>query len=148
MEVIELVGAGGILVVTLAIGVVAHELTHLVSLRALGIPCEIDFFPDRGEADGLGIGIFQTWATVVPHTFPSGVAPWELRCAAVAPVVLATPAILVFAGVLPDPVESQNVYLVAATIAWLGCALPSPQDFSLFWHATQVLEEYGNLADG
>lgn len=143
MGLIELAGAAGILFATLAVGIVAHEFTHVLALRILGVTCELNLPPARHDAGVFGIGISQAWAAVVPRTIPPGISPWGLRLAAIAPIILAAPPLLVLTGVFPDPIETGNVYLVAATVAWLGCALPSPQDFSLFWYAEQVLEELG-----
>jgi hypothetical protein len=52
---------------------------------------------------------------------------------------MATPLVLVLSGVLPDPARAGNQYLTAAMIGWLACAVPSPQDFSLFWYAERAL---------
>jgi hypothetical protein len=33
--------------------------------------------------------------------------------------------------------------LASVTVGWLACALPSPQDFSVFWHAERIVSEGG-----
>lgn len=145
MQGIELVGAGIIVLVTVAVGMIVHELTHAAVLHSLGVPYDLDWFPESDASGGLGAGLLTAWATVTPRRVPGDVPPWGLQLSAIAPLALALPFALVFAGVLPDPV-SNNVFVTAATVAWLGCALPSPQDFSLFWHATAVVNEYAELS--
>jgi hypothetical protein len=49
------------------------------------------------------------------------------------------PLVLVPLGVVPDPFETQNPYLLAATLGWTACAIPSPQDFSLVWYAERAV---------
>lgn len=140
MEVIDLLVGGGALLATLAVGTVAHEFSHAAVLRALGVPYDIDWHP--GSATGpFGVGVYRAWATVTPRSIPTDVPTAGLRIAAIAPLALATPFVLILVGVVPDPVEIGNVVLTAATVAWFACALPSPQDFSLFWHVEQVYDE-------
>ena len=134
--------AGGALFFALSLGVVAHEFSHAVVLRALGVPFEVAWLPDRGGRRSMTIGAFGRWASVTPRSLPPDLSPGGLRVAALAPFVLATPMVLILVGAIPDPIQMGNVPLVAATIAWFGCALPSPQDFSLFWHAEQAIEEH------
>lgn len=138
---IDLLGAAAVLVTTICVGTVAHELTHAMALRALGIPYDLTWLPGHESPGRLGAGISKTWATVTPMSIPTGVPPNGLRLAAVAPLVLATPLLLVLVGVLPDPVESGDLLLVAATVAWFGCALPSPQDFSMFWYPERAMDD-------
>jgi hypothetical protein len=57
------------------------------------------------------------------------------------PLVLAVPLPLVALGVLPDPFASGSPYEAAVALGRLACALPSPQDFSLLWHAERAIEE-------
>jgi hypothetical protein len=135
-----LAGAAGVLVGTLVVGVVAHELTHALVLRAFGVRYDIVWLPDHDAGERFGTGVFATWATVVPLSYPRDVPTWGLRLAAVAPLALATPFVLVPAGVVSDPVAAGGAVHTAAVVAWLACALPSPQDFSQFFHATQVLD--------
>lgn len=139
-RVVEVAGAGGVLVAALVVGTVAHELTHASALRALGVPYELEWLPAHESTGLVGAGLRGSWATVSPRSIPPGVPTWGLRIAAVAPFVLATPLLLVLLGVLPDPVRTGDPFLTAATVAWFACALPSPQDFSLFWHADQAIE--------
>jgi hypothetical protein len=79
---------------------------------------------------------------VTPREIPEELSPTWLRVAALAPLTLALPPLLVLAGVLPDPLRSGDVLLAAATVAWFGCALPSPQDFSLFWYPRRAVAEH------
>ncbi len=140
MQVVELAGAMGLVLATVAIGTVAHELSHAVGLRALGIAYDIEWLPEHDASGFSGVVAYSSLATVTPRGIPPGVSRWGLRLAAVAPFVLATPALLIVVGVLPDPVASGNAPLAAAAVAWLGCAIPSPQDFSLFWHVDRAVD--------
>jgi hypothetical protein len=137
---IEFIIIGGVLTTTIGIGMIAHEFTHALALHILGIPYEIEWFPGGARSGLLGLGIYGSWATVSPRRIPNGVSMWGFRCASIAPFLLATPFLLVLIGYLPDPVGSGDPYLITATIAWFGCALPSPQDFSVFWYADHLLE--------
>jgi hypothetical protein len=60
---------------------------------------------------------------------------------AIAPVVLTVPVIFMGLGILPSALAGGTILYLTTTLAWLGCALPSPQDFSLFWYAGEVLEQ-------
>lgn len=148
----EVLIAGGALLLSLPVGVVAHELTHALVLRWLGVPFDVEWLPDRDdrrEATSVaGATSFGRWASVTPRRLPRELPPWGLRLAAIAPLSMAIPMALVLLGVLPDPLRTGNTPLIAATIAWFGCAIPSPQDFSLFWYADRVLTEYGEEMDG
>lgn len=140
---VELTGAGVVLLVTLGVGTVAHELTHVLVLRTLGVAYDVEWRPQRQNEDVFGLDVHRALASVTPRAIPEDLPPWGLRLAAVAPFGLATPAVLILVGVLPDPIASGNAYLAAATVGWLGFALPSPQDFSLFWHAERAIEDFG-----
>lgn len=123
------------------IGTVAHELSHALVLRAIDVPHDIHWFPDKAEA-GLGGG-FGRWAAVVPRHLPTDLSPWALRLSALAPLALATPMALILVGALPDPLAAGSVPLYAATVGWIACAIPSPSDFSLVWYAEEVIEAGG-----
>ena len=138
----DLLLAGGALLLTLTAGIVVHELSHAIVLRALGVSFEVTWLPDRGGSDAMGASAFGRWASVTPQRLPADLAPWGLRVAALAPLALAAPMALILLGVLPDPIQTGNLPLVAATLAWFGCALPSPQDFSLVWHAEAAIAEH------
>lgn len=144
MEPIELVGAGAVLLVAVAAGTVAHELSHAVVLTAFRVPYRIEWLPAREEAGLLRAGISGGWASVTPRSIPSGLAPWRLRLAALAPLALASPFALVLAGVAPDPFATGAVHLQAATIGWLACAIPSPADFSICSRARRAIAEHGD----
>lgn len=137
---LELVGAAGVLLAALGVGTTAHELAHVAVLRALGVPSEVTVFPRRGAPAELDHGVSRPLATVTPRAAPGSVTAGKLRLAAIAPLALATPLVLVLLGVLPDPLASGDRFLAAATVGWFGCALPSPQDFSLFWHPERAFD--------
>lgn len=136
----ELVGAGVILFVAVVAGTVIHELTHAAVLRAFAVPYVIEWLPARTDVGPLRASVVGGWARVRPRRLPPTLSPWVLRVAALAPLVMAVPLVLVPLGVAPDPFETQNPYLIAATIGWTACAIPSHQDFSLVWHAERALE--------
>ena len=138
--IVELFWAGATLLLAFGIGTIAHELSHALALRALGIRCDFELFP-RGARMGFDIALGAV-ASVTPRGIGPDLAPWRLRVAALMPLTLAVPIPLVLAGVLPDPIAAGDPALTAATAAWLACAIPSPQDFSLVWHAEAAIERY------
>lgn len=137
MALYDVLLAGGVLVLMVGLGTIVHELSHALVLRRLDVPHDLRWLPDRGTA-GLVTG-YGRLAAVVPQHVPSGVSPWGLRTAALAPLALAIPMPLVLLGVLPDPFAAGNVPLSAAAVGWFACAIPSPTDFSLVWYAESVV---------
>lgn len=138
---LEVIGAGLVLIASVAVGTVAHELSHAFALRAFGIPYGIEWLPAKANAGLFKVGLSGRLATVTPETTERRLSPWNLRVAAIMPLVLAVPFALALVGVLPSPSPSGNTYLTAAMIGWLACALPSPQDFSLFWYAERAIDQ-------
>ena len=138
---IQLVGAGLVLAVTVVVGTITHEFSHAFALRVFGVRFEMSWLPERDRTGLLRASIAGDWAAVRPRALPHDFEPWRLRVAAMMPLVLAVPLPLVALGVLPDPFASGNPYEVAVALGWLACALPSPQDFSLLWHAERAIEE-------
>lgn len=138
MLLLELLAA--VLVVLLAVGTgtVVHELLHAAVLRLAGVDCDVRWL-QGGRTGRLGAGLFGTWASVRMTSIPSALEPWQLRIAALSPLLLAAPLVAIGAGVVPDPFALDNLYLELAVVGWLACALPSPQDFSVVWHAPQLL---------
>lgn len=128
----ELAVAGAVLVGTAALGVTAHELSHAIALRLAGVACKVEVLPD--SEGGFGTGVAGPLARVRPVRLPDDIAPWQLRTAAMMPLCLAAPFGLVLVGLVPDPFAVGSASLEMATVAWLGCSIPSPQDFSLLWH--------------
>jgi hypothetical protein len=125
---------------TVGIGTVVHELLHAALLCASGVDYELRWLHGRG-AGRLGAGVFGTWASVELRAVPADLPPWRLRAASLAPLLLATPLAVVAVGAVPDPFAGGPVVLQLAVVGWLACSLPSPQDFSMVWHAERVLEE-------
>lgn len=141
MEAMALVGAGLVLLLTVGVGIVAHELSHAVVLHLFGIRCEIDIGVERIGANQLNAAIFGNWATVTPRAISQETAS-ALRLSSVAPLVLATPFLAVLIGIVPDPLQADSLLPTACAIGWLACAIPSPQDFSVFWHAERAVAEH------
>ena len=142
METTALVGAGMVLLLTVCVGIVAHELSHAAVLYLLGIKCDIAIGPRQVETGQFSANVSGAWAAVTPRQISPGTSPWAMRLSSIAPLLLAVPFVTIGAGIAPDPFQAGNPFLVAATIGWLACAIPSPQDFSVFWHAKRVIAEH------
>ena len=139
MTPVTVLGAVLVLVATIGIGTVAHELSHALALRAFGVPYETEWLPSRDE--GLVLGRFVGRSPSVRlRNVPHNLSPWCLRIAALMPLLLAVPFALALLGVFPDLLQTGDAPLSAAAIGWLACALPSPADFSLFWYADRVID--------
>jgi hypothetical protein len=137
------------LLLTVGVGVVAHELTHAPALSLLGIQCDIDIGPERVGTSQFDAAISGTWAAVTPREIPPETPAWAMRLASVAPLVLAVPFVTVVTGVVPDPVQADSLLLGAWTVGWLACAIPSPRDFSMFWHPERaVARQKAGSTDG
>ena len=139
MTPITLILAGAVLLLTVGLGTVIHELLHAAVLRASGVDYELRWL-HGGRTGRLGAGLFGTWASVELRAVPADLSPWHLRAASLAPLLLATPFLAVAVGAAPDPFAVGSLPLQLAAVGWLACSLPSPQDFSLVWHAETVLE--------
>lgn len=140
MDVVDVGFAVGFLALLVAVGTIIHEFLHAIILRAFGIPYTIEWFT-VSHMSSLQSWFTVKWATVTPGSLPADVSPWQLRLAALAPLSIAAPFVLVIAGVLPDPFAQGTLTLKLAAIALMASAIPSPDDFSLFWHAERVLSE-------
>jgi hypothetical protein len=128
--------AGGTLLVAVFLGVVAHETAHMIVLRVFDIAYDVDWRPGSSES-AAEMAMIRPLVTVTPRPGSAAEASVGLRLAAIAPLALATPLLLVLAGVVPDPLAIGSPAAVAATIGWAGGAIPSPQDFSVFWHGSR-----------
>lgn len=135
-----LVGAGIVLLVTTAVGLIAHELAHALLLYSFGVPFEIRWFPREERSTQSAGRLSGTWASVTPREIPPTVPTWRIQMAALAPLALALPLVLV-ATTSPLSLSTNNPYAAAVIVAWLACSLPSPQDFSVFWYADTVVTE-------
>lgn len=140
MILLELLVAALVVLVAVGTGTIVHELLHATFLRIAGVHCEVRWLYG-GRTGRLGAGLFGTWASVRMTAIPDGLAPWQLRLAALSPLLLAAPLVAIGVGVVPDPFASGNLYLELAVVGWLACALPSPQDFSLVWDAPSVIAD-------
>ena len=141
MDPLQLLGALVVLLATLCLGTIVHECAHAAALRAFGIDCEITWLPSRDAVGVLRASLLGTWASVQPRALSADDPPVGLRIAALMPLTLAAPYLLIPIGAVPDPLATDNPYVIAAAIAWLGCALPSPQDFSVVWYAERMLAD-------
>lgn len=128
-------------------GTVVHELLHATVLELAGVDAEVRWL-EGGRAGRLGAGLFGTWASVRMTAVPVDLPPWQLRAAALAPLLLAAPLVVIAIGAVPDPFASDHLYPKLFLVGWLACALPSPQDFSLVWNAPAVVAGGGDDATG
>lgn len=136
---LNVIAAGGVLLVTLLAGILAHESAHAAVLHAFGIRYDVSWHPNR-RAIGTDLAIASPLATVTPRPVTPRRSQRVVRVAAIAPLALASPLSLVVLGVLPDPLASGDPYMAAVTVGWAACALPSPQDFSVFCHGLTLGE--------
>jgi len=131
---------GGVLLGTLALGVCAHELLHLVPLWFTDAECVVQFLPASDGStfqNALTGSLVRVEVTHVPEPTPE----WLVRGAAVLPLVLALPLALVGVGVLPNPVAAGDHLGTVALLAVTGCGLPSPADWSVVWNGSEVAED-------
>lgn len=119
------------------LGVTAHELSHAVVLRMAGVRCRVAVLPGASRSGGFSLGARGPLAQVTPVSVPDDVSPRMLRAAAMAPLWLAGPFVLVVAGAVPGGAPGPAIELAA--VAWLGCSIPSPQDFSLLWYPERAV---------
>lgn len=143
MTTAEILGAGLALVAAVGAGTVAHELSHASLLRAFGVSYDLEWFPSDDGGAPLHARINGGLASVQLRGIPEDLSPWKLRAAALTPFLLSTPFALILLGIVPNPFQAGNAPLSAALIGWLGCALPSPQDFSMCWYADRVIGQGG-----
>ncbi|QLG48332.1 hypothetical protein [Natrinema halophilum] len=134
----NVVVAGCVLALSVAVGLVAHEWAHAVVLRLARVEHSVTYLP--GKSDGFcALLTTRPWAAVTPR--PTGREPaWVLRFAALAPALLAIP---VFGLGLAGHVTADAPIIAAAAIGWLACSIPSPQDFSVAFHAHRLLDRTG-----
>lgn len=132
--------AAFILFVTVVVGVVAHELSHALALRIAGVSFAVDFRPDRADARGFEALGRTPLARVTPTELSADVSPWHLRVASMMPFSLLVPIGFVVLGVVSNPFANGDLLLELVVIAWLGCSIPSPADFSLLWYPERALE--------
>ncbi|MFB6299064.1 MAG: hypothetical protein ABEH65_02260 [Halobacteriales archaeon] len=137
-----LIGAAIVLLLTVGVGIVAHELSHATVLSLFGIQWDINIDPERIGTGQFDTSIFGAWATVTPREISPETSVLAMRLSSVAPLVLAVPFVTVGTGILPDPLHADSLLLTAWTVGWLACAIPSPQDFSVFWHAERAVAEH------
>lgn len=141
-QITALVGAGMVLLITVVVGIVAHELSHAAVLYLFGIEHDISIRPDRTGTSQFDANTPGAWAVVVPREISPETPAWVMRLSSIAPLALAVPFLAVFTGVVPDPLQAESLLLTAWTVGWLACAIPSPQDFSVFWHAERAIAEH------
>ncbi|WP_255168007.1 hypothetical protein [Natrononativus amylolyticus] len=128
--------AGCALLLAVGGGLVAHEWSHALALKLARVEYTVSYFPDR--TDGvLAMLASCPWAAVHPQ--PTGrEPPWLLRLAAMMPLVLALPVLVLgAAGSLPTDHAAGTAFV----IGWLACTIPSPQDFSVAFYAHRALRD-------
>lgn len=140
MQALALAGGMVALIATVGFGLIAHEFAHAIVLSYFEITYVIRWFPGNHESPISRFGVPGSFATVTPQSIPEDVPAWGLKLSALAPLALALPFLLVLAGVVPDPVGTDNYILTSMVVGWLACAIPSPQDFALVWNPQAVAE--------
>ena len=135
-------GLGLVLLGTVVVGICVHELLHLVPLYLVDADYTVTVLPDE-KATGptawttlrsaLSSGLVRVEITHVQPSTPD----WVLRVAAILPLALALPLLLVGAGVVPDPLATDDHLAAVVFIALTGCGLPSPADWSVVWHGSR-----------
>lgn len=132
-----------LLAAALAVGVCVHELLHLVPLRLANAGYTVTVCPtDETDSpagwaslgNALAGGLVRVEVTHLPSTAPE----WVVRVAALLPVALALPLLLVAAGALPDPVAAGDHVATVLLVAGAACGLPSPADWAVVWHGTDL----------
>ncbi|WP_135854574.1 hypothetical protein [Halorussus salinus] len=137
---VHLLSVGGVLVVTVAVGVCVHELLHVLPLSFTDAEYAVTLFPSDGESafqNALTGSLVRVEVTDLPDATPE----WLVRGAALAPLALALPLALVAVGVLPNPVATGDQLGTVALLAVTGCGLPSPADWSVVWHGSELAED-------
>lgn len=148
MQPIALAGAGTVLLLTVGVGVVAHELSHAAVLYLLGIRCDVAIGPEWVGTGRSDVSACGSWAAVTPRELTPETSVRAMRLSAVAPLILAVPFAAVAAGIVPDPLQADSLFLTTCTVGWLACAIPSPQDFAVFWHAERAVAEHSAASNG
>ena len=119
-----------------SIGLLAHEWAHAGVLHFADVEYTVSVLPNRNRHP-LTWPASVPWAVVDPRPTP-GTAPLALRAAALAPLLLALPPlVLSFAGFVPSmdaPIST------GFALGWLACAIPSPRDFSVAFYAHKHTE--------
>jgi hypothetical protein len=147
MLVVEFALGGVTLLVTVAGGTVVHELSHAVALEAFGIPYDVRWLP-RSGAGVRGIGLSGALASVEPRPTMRPGARRGLRVAAMMPLLMTAPLLLVLGGVVADPAATGGVVTTAVVVGWLACALPSPRDFAVCWNPEQAVRGHASDSRG
>ena len=130
---------GVVLLATLAVGVCAHELLHVAPLRFTDAEYAVRLLPS-GDGSALQTALTGGLVRVEIAHLPRTTSEWVVRGAALAPLALALPLVLVAAGVLPNPVAADDHLGTVALVALTGCGLPSPADWSVVWHGLDLAE--------
>lgn len=135
-----------VLLGTLAVGICVHELLHLVPLSFTDTSYTVTVLPTDDAASPTGwaalqnaltSGLVRVEVTRVPATTPD----WVLRVAALLPLALSLPLLLVAAGVLPNPLAADDHVAAVALVGLTACGLPSPADWAVAWHGSDLADD-------
>ncbi|WP_135829191.1 hypothetical protein [Halorussus halobius] len=135
-------------VATLAAGICAHELCHVVPLSFTNAEYTVSVLPRAGVA-ARGASAPTDWPAlkhvlagslvrVEVTRLPRATPEWLLRAAALAPLALAVPFALVAAGLAPNPFATGDSVATVALVTVTACALPSPADWAVVWHGSDL----------
>lgn len=131
------------LLATVVVGICVHELLHLVPLYLADADYTIIVLPDDDPTGPTAWTTLQSTLSSglvrveITHVRPS-TPDWVLRVAAMLPLVLALPLLLIGVGVVPDPLAADDHLAAVVFIALTGCGLPSPADWSVVWHGSRL----------
>ena len=136
---IATVALGGLgLLLSVTVGVLVHELLHVVVLRTAGVRCSVAVRP-AGDGSGFQTLVSGSWASVEMESVPTNCSLWRLRAAAMAPLSMLLP-VGVYAWFVTTGVVTSSLLGSMVVIGWMACALPSPADFSIVWHTDEARE--------
>jgi hypothetical protein len=134
---------GFVLLATVVVGICVHELLHLVPLYLVDADYSITVLPNDDAGGPTAWTTLQSALTKglvrveIAHVRPS-TPDWVLRVAAILPLALALPLLLIGVGVVPDPLATDDHLAAVVFIALTGCGLPSPADWSVVWHGSKL----------
>lgn len=111
-----MVVAGGVLLLTVGVGILVHELSHAAVLSLFGIGCEVRIGPFGTEPTPANRTSTGAWATVTPREMPADTSPWVVRGSSMAPLVLTVPLVAIALGATRDPVGVDSPLLTAVIV--------------------------------
>jgi hypothetical protein len=125
------------LFVSLVVGVLIHELLHVLVLKTAGVRCSLVLRPAGTDSGGFQTLVSGSWASVEMESIPATCSLWRLRAAAMAPLAMLLP-VGGYAWFVASGPAGESLVASLVVIGWMACALPSPADFSIVWHPAEA----------